>query len=190
MTESPNPNVIDTDTLTGEMHPIRRAVLSIGSNLGDRVYNLQGAVDALGDTPEVWLTGVSPVYETDPVDAPEGSEDFLNIVVTIDTTLSAPTLLDRALAIESAYGRERGVELHAPRTLDVDLIVVGDRRSDTEALQLPHPQAHERGFVLQPWLDLEPDAEIPGVGPISVLLDKVGTDGLTRRDDLVLESDE
>ena len=62
MTESPNPNVIDTDTLTGEMHPIRRAVLSVGSNLGDRVFNLQGAVDALGDTPEVWLTGVSPVY--------------------------------------------------------------------------------------------------------------------------------
>ena len=96
MTESPNPNVIDTDTLTGDMHPIRRAVLAVGSNLGDRVFNLQGAVDALEDTPEVWLTGVSPVYETVPVDSPEGSENFLNIVVTIDTTLSAPTLLVRA----------------------------------------------------------------------------------------------
>jgi len=186
MTESPNPNVIDTDTLTGEMHPIRRAVLSIGSNLGDRLYHLQGAVDALGDTPEVWLTGVSPVYETDPVDAPEGSEDYLNIVVTIDTTLSAPTLLDRALAIEAAYGRERG-ERNAPRTLDVDLIVVGDRRADDDSLRLPHPRAAERAFVLVPWHDLEPDAEIPGHGPVAELVEKVGRDSVRRRDDLELD---
>jgi 2-amino-4-hydroxy-6-hydroxymethyldihydropteridine diphosphokinase len=187
MTESPNPNVIDTDTLTGEMHPIRRAVLSIGSNLGDRVYNLQGAVDALGDTPEVWLTGVSPVYETDPIDAPEDSEDFLNIVVTLDTTLSAPTLLDRALAIEAAYGRERGVEPHAPRTLDVDLIVVGDRRADGDDLVLPHPRAAERAFVLAPWHDLESDAEIPGYGAVAELLEKVGRDSVRRRDDIELD---
>lgn len=186
MTESPNPNVIDTDTLTGGMHPIRRAVLSIGSNLGDRVYNLQGAVDALGDTPEVWLTGVSPVYETEPVDAPEDSEDFLNIVVTIDTTLSAPTLLDRALAIESAYGRERS-ERNAPRTLDVDLIVVGDRRADDDHLVLPHPRASERAFVLVPWLDLESDAEIPGYGPVAELVEKVGRDSVRRRDDIELD---
>ena len=78
----------------------------------------------------------------------------------IDTTLSAATLLDRALAIETAYGRERG-EANAPRTLDVDLIVVGDRRANDENLKLPHPLAKERAFVLAPWLDLEPDAEIP-----------------------------
>ena len=185
MTESPNPNVVDTDTLTGEIHPIRRAVLSIGSNLGDRVYNLQGAVDALGDTPEVWLTGVSPVYETEPVGAPEGSDDFLNIVVTVDTTLSAPTLLDRALAIESAYGRERG-EPNAPRTLDVDLIVVGDRRSDDDTLVLPHPRAADRAFVLVPWHDIESDAEIPGYGVVAELIEKVGRDGVTRRDDIEL----
>jgi 2-amino-4-hydroxy-6-hydroxymethyldihydropteridine diphosphokinase len=187
MTESPNPNVIDTDTLTGDMHPIRRAVLSVGSNLGDRLFNLQGAVDALGDTPEVWLTGVSPVYETEPVDAPEGSEDFLNIVVTVDTTLSAPTLLDRALAIEAAYGRERGGERNAPRTLDVDLIVVGDRRADDDHLVLPHPRAAERAFVLAPWLDLESDAQIPGRGAVAELLEKVGRDSVTRRDDITVE---
>lgn len=185
MTESPNPNVVDTDTLTGEIHPIRRAVLSVGSNLGDRVFNLQGAVDALGDTPEVWLTGVSPVYETEPVDAPEGSKTFLNIVITVDTTLSAPTLLDRALAIESAYGRERS-EPNAPRTLDVDLIVVGDRRSDDETLTLPHPRAAERAFVLVPWLDLEGDAEIPGYGVVADLVEKVGRAGVARRDDIEL----
>jgi len=94
VSESPNPNVIDTDTITGEMHPIRRAVISIGSNLGERRNNLQGAADSLNDTPEVWVTAVSPVYETEPVDAPAGSKDFLNAIVLLDTTLSARTLLD------------------------------------------------------------------------------------------------
>ena len=83
------------------MHPIRRAVISIGSNLGERRVNLQGAVDSLADTPEVWVTDVSPVYETEPVDAPEDSRDFLNAIVLLDTTLSARTLLERALAIEA-----------------------------------------------------------------------------------------
>jgi len=96
VTETPNPNIIDTDTLTGEMHPIRRTVLALGSNLGERLANLQGAVDSLADTPEVWVTAVSPVYETHPVGAPEGSPDFLNAVVLLDTTLAARTLLERS----------------------------------------------------------------------------------------------
>ncbi|MGH3444605.1 MAG: 2-amino-4-hydroxy-6-hydroxymethyldihydropteridine diphosphokinase, partial [Nocardioidaceae bacterium] len=183
MTETPNPNIVDTDTLTGEMHPIRRCVLSIGSNLGERTAHLQGAVDSLADTPEVWVTSVSPVYETEPVDAPEGSKNFLNAVVLLDTTLSARTLLERALAIEDAYGRERGGEYGAPRTLDVDLVVVGDRRANYPDLVLPHPKAAERAFVLVPWHDVEPDAELSGAGPIAELLEKVGTDGVTRRDD-------
>ena len=165
VTESPNPNIMDTDTITGEMHPIRRAVISIGSNLGERRINLQGAVDSLADTPEVWVTAVSPVYETEPVDAPEGSKDFLNAIVLLDTTLSARTCSSARCAVEAAYGRERSGERNAPRTLDVDLIVVGDRRADEEDLSLPHPRAAERAFVLVPWLDLEPEAEIPGVGP-------------------------
>jgi 2-amino-4-hydroxy-6-hydroxymethyldihydropteridine diphosphokinase len=185
VTETPNPNIVDTDTLTGEMHPIRRCVVSVGSNLGERLANLQGAVSSLADTPEVWLTAVSPVYETSPVDAPEGSRDFLNAVVLADTTLSAMTLLERALAIEDAYGRERG-EPGAPRTLDVDLIAVGDRRANQDELILPHPKAHERGFVLAPWNDVEPDAELIDHGPVAELLEKAGTDGVTRRDDLSL----
>ena len=140
MTETPNPHIVDTDTLTGEMHPIRRCVLAIGSNLGERLNNLQGAVDALTDTPEVWVTAVSPVYETEPVDAPEGSKDFLNAVVLADTTLSAHTLLERALAIEDAFGRERTGEYGAPRTLDVDLIVVGDRRASDEDMVAAAPE--------------------------------------------------
>jgi 2-amino-4-hydroxy-6-hydroxymethyldihydropteridine diphosphokinase len=187
VTETPNPHIIDADTLTGEMRPIRRAVLALGSNLGERLASLQGAVNAIADTPDVWVTAVSPIYETEPVDSPQGARPYLNAVVLIDTTLAATRLMDRALAIEDAFDRERGEVPNAPRTLDVDLIVVGDRRSDEPSLRLPHPRAQERAFVLKPWCDLEPDAELPGHGPISQLLAEVGTEGLTPREDLALE---
>ncbi len=187
MTETPNPYIVDADTLTGEMRPIRRVVISLGSNLGERLATLQGAVDAIADTPDVWVTGVSPVYETEPVDCPPDSKNFLNAVLLVDTTLAANRLMDRALAVEDAFARERGDVPNAPRTLDVDLIVVGDRRSDTPALTLPHPRAAERAFVLKPWFDLEPDAELPGYGAISDLLANLGLDSLTLREDLTLD---
>jgi len=188
VTETPNPHIIDADTLTGEMRPIRRAVVALGSNLGERLTSLQGAINALADTPDVWVTEVSPVYETEPVDSPDGSENYLNAVVLLDTTLAATRLLDRAHAIEDAFGRDRsdGVT-NSPRTLDVDVIVVGDRRRDDEVMQLPHPRAAERAFVLQPWYDVEPDAEIPDTGAVADLLEKSDRSGLTRRDDLALQ---
>lgn len=183
MTESPTPYVLDADTMTGGMRPIRQAVIAIGSNLGDRHARLQGAVSALEDTPEVQVVAISSVYETEPVGAPEGSEPFLNAVVLIDTTLTVHTLLDRALAIEDAFGRERG-EPNAPRTLDVDVIVVGARVADDEQLVLPHPRAHERGFVLVPWLEVDPEGEIPGRGFVADLIGDVDTSGVKRREDL------
>jgi 2-amino-4-hydroxy-6-hydroxymethyldihydropteridine diphosphokinase len=186
MTETPNPN-IDPETLTGEMRPIRPAVLSLGSNVGDRPTNLQGAVDALADTPEVYVVAVSSVYETTPFEgAPDGSPDFLNAVLLVDTTLSVNMLLDRAQAVEAAFGRERG-DKNAPRTLDVDLIVVGDRLSDTDELKLPHPRAHERAFVLVPWHEIDQRASIPGRGKIADLLTDLDTSGVTHRADLSLE---
>jgi 2-amino-4-hydroxy-6-hydroxymethyldihydropteridine diphosphokinase len=185
VTETPNPNIVDPDTLTGEMHPIRRGVLALGSNLGERFSNLQGAVSTLADTPDVVVTAISAVYETTPVGGPEGARDYLNAVVLIDTTLSAHTLLERCLAVEDAYGRERS-EPGAPRTLDVDLIVLGERLSDDE-LKLPHPRAHERAFVLKPWSDLEPDAEIPGQGRVVDLLGKLDLEGIRLREDADLE---
>lgn len=187
MTETPNPNIVDTDTLTGEMRPIRRAVLALGSNLGERAASLQGAVNAIADTPDVWVTAVSPVYETDPVDSPPDAKTYLNAVVLIDTTLAASRLMDRALAIEDAYERERGDVQNAPRTLDVDLIVVGDRRSNEPSLRLPHPRAAERAFVLRPWLDVDPGAELPDHGAVADLLDGLDQSGLKLRDDVVLE---
>ncbi|KQY50222.1 MULTISPECIES: 2-amino-4-hydroxy-6-hydroxymethyldihydropteridine diphosphokinase [unclassified Nocardioides] len=187
MTETPNPNIIDADTLTGEMHPIRRAVLALGSNLGERLASLQGAVDSLADTPDVWVTAVSGVYETEPIGAPPGSEQFLNAVVLLDTTLPASTLLDRALAIEDAFDRVRPSEKNAPRTLDVDLIVVGDRRANDDFLRLPHPRAKDRAFVLKPWFDLEPDAVLPDAGPVAELLEAADQSGIKLRDDLALD---
>src|SRR6476659_7917767 len=169
------------------MRPIRRAVLALGSNLGERMASLQGAVNAIADTPDVWVTGVSPVYETEPVDSPGDAKSYLNAVVLIDTTLAATRLMDRALAIEDAFERERSEVHNAPRTLDVDLIVVGDRRSDDEFLRLPHPRAAERAFVLRPWLDVDPGADLLGHGPVADLLAAVGESGVQRRDDLVLD---
>src|SRR3954470_6208886 len=187
VTETPNPNIIDTDTLTGEMRPIRRAVLALGSNLGERVASRQGAADALAATPDVWAAPTSPVYETEPVDSPPGAKRYLNAVVLIDTTLAATRLMERALAIEDAFARERTEQHNAPRPLDVDLIVVGDRRNDDDFLRLPHPRAAERAFVLRPWLDVDPQAEFPDKGPVADLLSAVGESGIARRDDLVLE---
>jgi len=183
VTEAPTPYVLDADTMTGGMRPIRQAVLALGSNLGDRIERLQGGVSALEDTPEVTVVAISSVYETDPVDSPEASDRFLNAVVLIDTTLTVHTLLDRALAIEDAFGRERS-EPGAPRTLDVDVIVVGDRIAADDQLILPHPRAHERGFVLVPWLEIDPEGEIPGKGFVADLIGGVDTSGVTKREDL------
>jgi 2-amino-4-hydroxy-6-hydroxymethyldihydropteridine diphosphokinase len=186
VTETPSPHVIDADTLSGGLKPIRQVILSLGSNLGDRETNLQGAVDALRDTPDVVVVDVSPIYETEPVGGPEDAGPYLNIVLLADTTLSVDTLLDRAHAVEQAFGRERSVP-GAPRTLDVDLITYGQKTIETEELTVPHPRAHERAFVLAPWLDIEPDAVLPGVGPVAELLAQVGTEGVHKVDDLTIE---
>lgn len=184
---SPNPYAIDADTLSG-MKPLRKVVYSVGSNLGDRLGNLQGAVDAIRDTPDVIVVDVSSVYETEPVGGPDGSPSYLNLVVVAETTLEPRTLLERALAVEDAFGRIRA-ERWGPRTLDVDLVVVGNSRKDEPDLKLPHPRAYERGFVLAPWAEVDPGAELPGQGSISDLLAGADLGGVVRRDDLAIETD-
>lgn len=184
---SPNPHAIDADTLSG-MKPLRKVVFSLGSNLGDRLANLQGAADAIRDTPDVIVVDISSVYETAPVGMPEGAPAFLNIVIVGESTLEPRTLLERAQAIEDAFGRDRS-EPHGSRTLDVDLVMVGNAEVQQDDFTLPHPRAHQRGFVLVPWTEIDPSAELPGRGPIRPLLDSVGTDGVARRDDLVIEGD-
>jgi 2-amino-4-hydroxy-6-hydroxymethyldihydropteridine diphosphokinase len=117
-----------------------RVVLALGSNLGDRLHNLQGALDALFDTSGLVFVAVSPVYETAPVGGP-AQPDYLNAVVLAESRLPAPVILERCHAAERAFGRLRG-EVWGPRTLDVDFIVYGDEVSDDPELTLPHPRAH------------------------------------------------
>lgn len=183
MTETPNPHILDADTMTGGMRPIRQAVLAIGSNLGERLNNVQGAVAALADTPDVTVVSVSSIYETEPVGGPADAKNFLNLVVLVDTTLTVHTLLDRCLAIEDAFGRVRE-QKNDPRTLDVDLVIVGDRVCSDDSLILPHPRAHERGFVLLPWMEIDIEGEIPGKGFVADLVQNVDTSGVKRREDL------
>jgi 2-amino-4-hydroxy-6-hydroxymethyldihydropteridine diphosphokinase len=167
-----------------DTEPVRRVVLALGSNLGDRLELLQGAVDALADTPGLRVVGVSPVYETDPVGGPD-QPDYLNAVVVAEGRLSARTLLERAQAVENAFGRVRE-ERWGPRTLDVDVVAVGDLEVREPDLEVPHPRAVERAFVLVPWLDVDAAAVLPGAGPVAALVERLGRDGVRRRDDLDL----
>jgi len=132
----------------------QRAYLGIGSNLGDRLAHLQGAVDGLGAADGIDVALVSGVYATDPVGGPEQGE-FLNAVVAIETDLSARALLDVAHRLEAAADRVRG-EHWGPRTLDVDVLLVGDDEVHEPDLEVPHPRMWERGFVLAPLADLDP----------------------------------
>jgi 2-amino-4-hydroxy-6-hydroxymethyldihydropteridine diphosphokinase len=150
------------------------AVLGIGSNLGDRLAALQAAVDLLEPT------AVSAVFESTPVGGPP-QPDYLNAVLLCD--LDAATAWDRAQLAEHSRGRERTVRW-GPRTLDVDIVVADGPAPD--GLVLPHPRAHERAFVLAPWLDVDPDAALPGHGTVAALLAKTDTSGVHRRLDLRL----
>ncbi|MEU4699129.1 2-amino-4-hydroxy-6-hydroxymethyldihydropteridine diphosphokinase [Nonomuraea dietziae] len=163
-----------------------RVVLALGSNLEPRFETLQGALDSLFDAPGLRFVAVSPVYETDPVGGPDGQKPYLNAVVVAESKLSPETLLDRAQSVENAFGRVR-VERWGPRTLDVDVIVAGDIISDDPTLTLPHPRAHERAFVLVPWSKADPDAVLPGRGPVADLLAGLDRSGVRLREDLKLQ---
>ncbi|OSC69761.1 2-amino-4-hydroxy-6-hydroxymethyldihydropteridine diphosphokinase [Streptomyces sp. 4F] len=164
----------------------KRAVVALGANLGNRLETLQGAIDALEDTPGVRVKGVSPVYETEPWGvAPDSQPSYFNAVVILKTTLPPSSLLERAHAVEEAFHRVRD-ERWGPRTLDVDIVAYADVVSDDPQLTLPHPRAHERAFVLAPWHDVDPDAQLPGHGPVADLLDAVTRGGVAPRADLEL----
>jgi 2-amino-4-hydroxy-6-hydroxymethyldihydropteridine diphosphokinase len=140
-------------------------VLSLGTNLGDRLARLRGGLEVIGQ--QVAVSAVSPVYET----AAVGVEDqpaFLNVVAIVDSE-DAELVFGAAQAAEQSQGRLRS-RRWGPRTLDVDVIAVGAQRSDDPRLTLPHPRAHERGFVLIPWLALDRAASLPGHGSVRTLL--------------------
>jgi 2-amino-4-hydroxy-6-hydroxymethyldihydropteridine diphosphokinase len=175
----------------------RQVVLSLGSNLGDRLASLQQAInflchggqgagqpDRAGPAAGLTPIAVSGVYETAPVGGPP-QDDYLNAVLLAGTTASCREVLARCQAAEAALHRVRA-QRWGPRTLDVDVITCGAERSADPLLTLPHPRAAERAFVLAPWLDVAPDAVLPGRGRVADLLAAVGTSGVRRRADAVL----
>jgi 2-amino-4-hydroxy-6-hydroxymethyldihydropteridine diphosphokinase len=150
---------------------IERAVLALGSNLGDREGILREAVADIERIPMVTVVRASGLIETaaiKPSGVDESAPAYLNAVVLVSTTL-APSALHAALAaIETSHGRVRD-ERWGDRTLDIDIVSYGTLRQDDPTLTLPHPRASTRSFVLVPWLEIDPDAELPGIGRVSGL---------------------
>ena len=160
-------------------------VIALGANLGDARTTLERSVAEVGAIPGMRVRAVSPLVETDPVGGPE-QPAYLNAVLVGETTLAAADLLSALHAVERGHGRTREVRWGA-RTLDLDLIQVGapgtpgEVRSDDPFALLPHPRAHERGFVLVPWAAVDPDARLrlgDGLVPVAEAAQRVDTTGV------------
>ncbi|WP_394956932.1 2-amino-4-hydroxy-6-hydroxymethyldihydropteridine diphosphokinase [Scardovia wiggsiae] len=150
---------------------VHHAVIAMGANLGNCEQALRSAVVSIDAIPGNQVTGISPLYRTAPWGMPDGTPDFFNAVVQVDTTHSAEELLDSLHMIESAHGRSR--EVHwGSRPLDLDIIDFDSIVSESPHLTLPHPRAWQRAFVLSPWRDIEPDAVLRGKhgGPVGELI--------------------
>jgi 2-amino-4-hydroxy-6-hydroxymethyldihydropteridine diphosphokinase len=148
---------------------VTRAYVGLGANLGDRESTLRAAVDALAAEEGISVVAVSTLRDTEPVGVGEQPR-FLNGVVSLETTLSARALLDRLLEIEQRFGRIRVPGEHAPRTVDLDLLLYGDEEMDEPGLRVPHPRLHARRFVLEPLAELAPGLVVPGRGDVESLL--------------------
>jgi 2-amino-4-hydroxy-6-hydroxymethyldihydropteridine diphosphokinase len=164
--------------VTGTSEAPRQIVLALGSNVGDRLANLQAGVDVLRAATGLRATDVSAVFETAPIGGPP-QPDYLNAVLLAESGLGARSILDCCQSAERALGRVR-TERWGPRTLDVDLIACDDEVSSDPELTLPHPRAHLRAFVLAPWFDVDPEAYLIGFGRVADLLAGADTTGVTR----------
>jgi 2-amino-4-hydroxy-6-hydroxymethyldihydropteridine diphosphokinase len=148
---------------------VTRAYVGLGANLGDRERTVREAVAALGAEEGIEVLAVSTLRETEPVGVGE-QPLYLNGAAALDTTLEAPELLERLLAVEQRFGRVRVPGEHGPRTLDLDLLLYGDEQIDEPGLAVPHPRLHERRFVLEPLVELDPGLVVPGRGTVESLL--------------------
>ncbi len=146
-----------------------KALVAIGSNLGDRQGNLAHALAGLRRLPGTTVGGLSAIYETAPVGGPDNQGPFLNAAALLETDLPAAAVLASLHAIERTAGRERVIRW-AARTLDLDLLIHGDTLSDQPDLLLPHPRMHQRRFVMVPVCDLQPALQHPRLGLTMALL--------------------
>ena len=144
------------------------AYVALGANLGDPVAQLRDGLAALARLPGTRVTAVSPFYRSAAVGYRD-QPDFVNAVAALDTTLAPRALLEALLAIEREHGRVRSF-LNAPRTLDLDIVLYGDRRVVEDGLEIPHPRMHERAFVVVPLADIAPDVVVPERGAVARLL--------------------
>ncbi|MFW0178662.1 2-amino-4-hydroxy-6-hydroxymethyldihydropteridine diphosphokinase [Rothia sp. P7208] len=146
------------------------AILALGSNMGDREETLIRGIADLCSHPQISVQNISPVAVTAAVGGPEGQPDFLNLVIQIETDLRPFELLEYTQSVESKHHRTR--EVHwGPRTLDIDIIEYGNMQMSQTDLTIPHPRAAERAFVLEPWVRMDPSAELQGV-PVAELAKK------------------
>ena len=154
------------------------AVLAIGGNLGDRQANIRAAVEALDETKGIKVRGVSPMVESFAVTAAgvdESKPNYINAVLKVDTKLKPKKLLKEVRRIESELGRVR-IERWGSRTMDIDIVTYADVVKSSKKLELPHPRAYQRAFVLVPWSQLDSEAILPGHGLVRELAENVNQD--------------
>jgi 2-amino-4-hydroxy-6-hydroxymethyldihydropteridine diphosphokinase len=144
-----------------------KVVIALGANLGDPRKQISLAIDAIRDI--VNVEKVSSLYETAPFKVSDEQPNYINAVLLGDTELQPKELIKELLSIESKLGRQRSIP-KAARTIDIDIIDYEGFFLKSDELTLPHPRAHERKFVLEPWAEIDPDAELLGHGPIKELL--------------------
>ena len=156
------------------------AYVALGANLVDPVAQIRAAFAALATVPDSCLLRTSSLYRTAPIGI-HGQPDFINAVAAIETNLGPHELLAELFAIEAQFGRRRDYH-HAPRTLDLDLLLFDDQIIDSPSLQLPHPRLHLRAFVLKPLVEIAPDCRIPGRGQAAAWLAAVSMQRIKRLD--------
>ncbi len=157
----------------------RTAWIGLGANLGDPAAQLQAALDAIAALPETHLLAASDRYRTPPL-GPPGQPDYCNAVASVATGLSPEALMTALLALERSAGRVRGGDRWGPRIIDLDLLHVEGERRRLPSLQLPHPEAGNRSFVMVPWAALAPTLSVPGIGLIAARARQLAPHGLPR----------
>ena len=163
--------------------PSVSAWIGLGANIGDDPQGtVRAAIEALGKQPHCRLIAASSLYRTAPVgceNTPDPEQpDYINAVVQLETALGPTLLLETLLSVEKSFGRQRSYQ-NAPRTLDLDLLLFGDRVIDQAGLTVPHPRMHERAFVLAPLAELDADLRIPGQGIVRELLARIADQSIT-----------
>jgi 2-amino-4-hydroxy-6-hydroxymethyldihydropteridine diphosphokinase len=172
-------SAIATETVNADASRWLPAYVAIGSNLGDSLAQVRRAFAALGTLPATRVLAQSPLYRTRPFGSVP-QPDFINAVAGLITQSSPEELLDGLRALERKLGREPPRERWGPRVIDLDLLVVGAERRDTEVLKLPHPGIAERDFVLYPLADVSPDLVVPGLRTVRELKGAVENRGIER----------